>query len=188
MPLDVTSLRPDALVAAGYKWLLGPFSLGYLYLDPAMHDGEPLEENWILRAGSEDFSALVDYHEEYLPGARRFDVGQRTNIQFTPMSLAAIQQLLDRTVPRVAATLRGRTDQMLARVETLGLATPPLDERAPHMFGLELPPVSAQRAATALTDAKVIAGMRGSSLRISPHLHNSQEDVDRLMDALASAV
>jgi selenocysteine lyase/cysteine desulfurase len=188
MPLDVAALRPDAVVAVGYKWLLGPYSLGYLYLDRGLHDGEPLEENWILRHGSEDFSRLVDYSDEYLPGARRFDVGQRTNFQLTPMALAAIQQLLDWTVPRVAATLRARTDEIASRGEGLGLTAPPPDARASHMLGLELPPEAARRVAGALTEAKVIASMRGSSLRISPHLHNNPEDVDRLVDALASAV
>jgi selenocysteine lyase/cysteine desulfurase len=188
MPIDVSALRPDAVVAVGYKWLLGPFSLGYLYLDPALHDGEPLEENWILRAGSEDFGGLVFYQDEYLPGARRFDVGQRTNFQLTPMALAAIQQLLDWTVPRIAATLQARTEEITARAEDLGLSVPPFDASAPHMLGLELPPEAARQAPGALAKAKVIASMRGSSLRISPHLHNNQEDVDRLLDAVASAV
>ena len=187
IPLDVAALRPDAVVAVGYKWLLGPFGLGYLYLDPSLHDGEPLEENWILRAGAEDFSR-VDYEDDYLPGARRFDVGQRTNFQLTPMALAAIQQLLDWTVPRVAATLQARTNEITARAEGLGLTAPPPDMRAPHMFGLELPPKADRQAAAALTEAKVIASMRGSSLRISPHLHNGQEDVDRLLDALGAAI
>jgi len=188
LQLDVAALRPDALVTVGYKWLLGPSSLGYLYLDPALHDGEPLEENWILRVGSEDFSQLVDYHDEYLPGARRFDVGQRTNFLLTPMALAAIQQLLDWTVPKIAATLQARTDEIATRAEELGLAAPPSDARAAHMVGLELPPQSVREAAAALAEAKVVASMRGSSLRISPHLHNNQADVDRLLDALASAV
>jgi selenocysteine lyase/cysteine desulfurase len=187
MPLDVAALRPVAVVAVGYKWLLGPFSLGYLYLDPSLHAGEPLEENWILRAGSEDFSR-VDYEDDYLPGARRFDVGQRTNFQLTPMALAAIQQLLDWTVPRVAATLQERTEEIAARAEGLGLTAPPPDARARHMLGLELPPEAARQAAAALADANIIASMRGSSLRISPHLHNSKEDVDRLLDTLGSAV
>ncbi len=188
MPLDVAALRPEAMVAVGYKWLLGPFSLGYLYLDPGLHNGEPLEENWILRAGSDDFSALSDDQDEYLPGARRFDVGQRTNFQLTPMALAAIQQLLDWTVPRVAATLQARTDEIAARAEGLGLTAPPSDARAPHMLGLELPPAAARRVVAALTESKVIASVRGPSLRISPHLHNNQEDVDRLLDAVASTV
>ena len=60
LPLDVTALRPDALVAVGYKWLLGPYSLGYLYLDPSLHGGEPLEENWImLHNNDEDVRRLI---------------------------------------------------------------------------------------------------------------------------------
>jgi selenocysteine lyase/cysteine desulfurase len=188
MPLDVAALRPDALVAVGYKWLLGPYSLGFLYLDPAFHDWEPLEENWILRAGSDDFSTLVDYRDEYLPGARRFDVGQRTNFQLTPVALAALQQLLDWTVPRVAATLKARTDEIAGRAEALGLRVPPPEARAPHMLGVELPPEAARQAGAALAQARVVASMRGSSLRISPHLHNNQEDVDRLIDVLGSSV
>ena len=155
---------------------------------PSLHEGEPLEENWIARAGSEDFSRLVDYRDEYAPGARRFDVGERTNFQLTPMSLAAIEQLLDWTVPRIEATLKGRTDEIVARTETLGLIAPSLEARAPHMVGLEFPPEAARRVAAALAETSVIASVRGSSLRIAPHLHNSQEDIDHLVDAVASAV
>jgi selenocysteine lyase/cysteine desulfurase len=53
MPLDIGALRPDFLVAVGYKWLLGPFSVGYLYVAEQHRFGEPLEENWINRVGSE---------------------------------------------------------------------------------------------------------------------------------------
>ncbi len=188
MPLDVATLRPDALVAVGYKWLLGPLSLSYLYLDPGLQEGEPLEENWISRAGSEDFSSLVDYHDNYLQGARRFDVGQRTSFQLAPMSLAALQQLMDWSVPRIASTLRARTEEIATRGEELGLRAPPVEARAPHMLGLKLPPEAARRAAAALAEANVVASIRGSSLRISPHLHNDGRDVGRLLDALASAV
>jgi selenocysteine lyase/cysteine desulfurase len=188
MPLDVAALRPDAVVAVGYKWLLGPYSLGYLYLDPILQDGQPLEENWIARAGSEDFGRLVDYRDDYLPGARRFDVGERTNFQLVPMSLAALRQILDWTVPRIAATLRERTDEIVARTAELGVTTAAENERAPHMLGLAFPPEAARRVAAELAASSVIASVRGSSLRIAPHLHNSSEDVDRLKDAVASAV
>jgi selenocysteine lyase/cysteine desulfurase len=188
LSLDVGSLLPDAVVAVGYKWLLGPFSLGYLYLHPRFHNGEPLEENWLLRAGSEDFSRLVDYQGDYLPGSRRFDVGQRTNFQLTPMALVAIQQLLDWTVSSVTETLQIRTNEIATEAEGFGLRTTPTDERAPHILGVEIPPEAADRVATALSKANVVASMRGSSLRISPHLHNNDEDVSRLIDAIGSVV
>src|SRR4030095_1851109 len=84
IPLDLAAVRPDYLVSVGYKWLLGPFALGYLYVAEDRCDGVPLEENWISRLGSEDFGALPDYQDRYQPGARRFDVGQRTPFETTP--------------------------------------------------------------------------------------------------------
>jgi selenocysteine lyase/cysteine desulfurase len=188
IPLDVAALRPDAVVAVGYKWLLGPFSLSYLYVGERFQGGEPLEENWILRDGAEDFSSLVDYRDEYLPGARRFDVGQRTSFHLVPMALAALEQLLDWGVPRITATLRARTDGIAAGAERLGLEAPPPDARGPHMLGLEFPREAAERVAAALAGSSVIASLRGSSLRVAPHLHNDDRDVERLLAALASAL
>lgn len=188
MPLDVSRLRPDFVVAVGYKWLLGPFGLGCLYVDERYRDGEPLEENWINRAGSDDFAALVDYTEEYRPGSRRFDVGERTNFGLVPMAIAAAEQLLEWTVIELAASLRGVTDQIAQCATSLGLMTPARDQRAPHMLGVDLPREVAWALAQKLRDSAVIASVRGSSLRIAPHLHITQGDVDRLLNVMRTAV
>jgi selenocysteine lyase/cysteine desulfurase len=187
MPLDISRLRPDFVVAVGYKWLLGPFGLGCLYVDERHRDGEPLEENWINRAGSDDFAALVDYTDEYRPGARRFDVGQRTNFGLVPMAIAAAEQLLGWTIAGISASLRGLTDQIAQHAGSLGLATADRDQRGPHMLGIELPREMARAMAQHLSDRGVLASVRGSSLRIAPHLHVTQNDVDRLLSAITAA-
>ncbi|HWW09579.1 MAG TPA: aminotransferase class V-fold PLP-dependent enzyme [Candidatus Acidoferrales bacterium] len=188
MPLDVATLKPDAIVSVGYKWLLGPYSLGYLYLDEHLHDGEPLEENWIMRTGSEDFSSLIDYWDEYRPGAQRFDVGERSNFQLVPMATAAIQQLLEWTVPRIAETLQLRTNSIAEQATALGLSASPPEARGPHMLGVELPRAAARQVAAALDASRVVVSARGSSLRIAPHLHTSEQDIERLMSVIASAL
>jgi selenocysteine lyase/cysteine desulfurase len=187
MPLDLAAIRPDYLVTVGYKWLLGPFGLGYLYVAAERRDGRPLEENWISRRGSEDFAGLVDYQERYQPGARRFDVGQRTHFETTPMAVAALRQLLDWGVPRVAATLARLTGRIQQQVEAQGL-TLTSRARGPHLLGVRLPARARRRVAAALTDAGVFAGVRGASLRVSPHLWTTERDIDRLVAALAGAV
>jgi selenocysteine lyase/cysteine desulfurase len=187
MPLDLAAARPDFLVSVGYKWLLGPFGLGYLYVAPQHRDGVPLEENWISRLGSQDFTRLVDFQDRYQPGARRFDVGQRTHFETTPMAIAALRQLLDWEVPRVAATLRQTTDRIEEQVRALGLGLTSPD-RGPHLLGILLPAPARRRVAAALTRAGVFAGLRGSSLRVSPHLWTTGEDVGRLVVALANAL
>jgi selenocysteine lyase/cysteine desulfurase len=186
MPLDLAAIRPDYLVTVGYKWLLGPFALGYLYVAERHRDGVPLEENWISRLGSEDFAALVDYQDRYQPGARRFDVGQRSHLETTPMAVAALRQLLDWEVPRIAATLGRLTGRIQREVEAIGLRLTSSD-RVPHMLGIGLPGKAHGAVAAALADAGVHVGVRGSSLRVSPHLWTTDQDVERLVGALTKA-
>ena len=185
MPLDIGELQPDFLVSVGYKWLLGPFSAGYLYVAEEHRQGEPLEENWIQRAGSEDFARLVEYRDEYQPGARRFDGGARTKFELTPMAIAALEQIVEWEVPRIAATLARRTSEIAQRAVDLGLDPVPDGQRGPHLLGLRLPERARGRALSALADVNCFAAVRGSSLRISPHLHTTDADVERLCEGLA---
>ena len=184
MPLDLAAVRPDFLVAAGYKWLLGPYSLGYLYVDESRRDGRPLEHNWIARAGSDDFARLVDYADEFAPGARRFDVGERSNFVLVPMALAALQQLASWTVPVVAATIGALTERVATGASSLGYRASPARLRGPHMLGLRavsgVPPGLGAR----LAGERVHVSVRGDSIRVSPHVYNTTEDVDRLLAAL----
>jgi selenocysteine lyase/cysteine desulfurase len=187
MPLDVGELQPDFLVSVGYKWLLGPFGVGYLYVAEEHREGEPLEENWISRAGSEDLARLVDYSDEYQPGARRFDVGARTKFELTPMAIAALEQIAEWEVPRIASTLAQRTSEIARRAAGLGLEPIPDEQRGPHLLGVRLPERARGTVLSALADLNCFVALRGSSLRIAPHLHTTDEDVDRLIEGLAQA-
>lgn len=188
MPLDVQRLQPLAVVVVGYKWLLGPYSFGYMYVAPELQGGEPLEEGWVVRSQADDFTRLVEYSDEYMPGARRFDVGERTNFLLTPLAIAAIGQLLEWTPERIGMTIRQRTDAIAAGVERLGLAVPPRDDRGPHMLGVGMPRETAERVSRALRAARVSVSVRGDSIRIAPHLHNNEADVDRLLTAIETAL
>jgi selenocysteine lyase/cysteine desulfurase len=188
MPLDIGELQPDFLVTVGYKWLLGPFSVGYLYVSEKHRRGEPLEENWIVRAGSEDFARLVDYRDEYQPGARRFDVGERTKFELVPMAIAALEQIVEWQVPRVTEALAARTSDIARRAARLGMDPVPEGERGPHLLGLCLPEPVRARAISALASVSCFAAMRGASLRISPHLHVTDDDMERLFDGLELAI
>lgn len=187
VPLDVRALRPDFVVSVGYKWLLGPFGRRYLWVAPQHRDGTPLEENWIARAESEDFARLVDYRDDYQPGARRFDQGQRTLFELTPMAIAAAEQLLAWGIERIATKLRATTETILMRVAALGLEPRAID-RGPHLFGLTLPEPARVRIVPALAEARCFAAMRGSSLRLAPHLHTTETDIERLLTALGSVM
>ena len=186
LPLDLAAVRPDFLVCAGYKWLLGPYSLGYLYIAPQHRQGRPLEYNWIAREGSEDFARLVDYRPGYQPGARRFDMGERSNFALLPVSIVGLEQLLAWGVEDIAATLAARTAAIALRAARLGLSASPPALRAGHYLGLRFPQGMPDGLPERLAKEQVHVSLRGDSLRVTPHLYNHDGDVERLFGVLAA--
>ena len=184
LPLDIADIEPDFAVAPCYKWLLGPYSLGFMYAAPRWREGDPLEEGWIARKQSEDFARLVDYQSEYQPGARRFDMGERANFHLMPMARAALEQILDWGVEEIAATLAARTGEIAERARALGLRASAPHLRAGHYLGLRFPEAPPADLVDRLRAHNVYVSLRGDSMRVTPHLYNTDEDVERFFAAL----
>ncbi len=187
--IDVEALGPDALVVAGYKWLLGPYSLSLAWFGERYLDGIPLEETWIGRRGSENFAGLVDYADDYQPGALRFDVGQRSNFALVPALSASLELVLEWRPERVAAYCTALMDGAFARLRELGLRVEEAAWRSPHLFGLGLPPgTDPGRLERSLARHRVGVSFRGSSVRVSPNIYNTRDDVEALVAAFKEAL
>ena len=187
-PFDVSEVRPDFLVAASYKWLLGPYGIGFMYVGEKYREGNPIEHNWINRRGSQDFSGLVAYEDAFQPGARRYDVGERSNFALLPMAAVALQQLIDWEVDNVSETIGALTDLIEEKAEELGVVAVPKGRRARHLIGLKLGTGAPHNLARRLTDHNVFVSVRGESVRVAPNLYNTEEDVDRFLDVLGRVV
>ena len=186
MPFDLEAVQPDALVCAGYKWLLGGYGMGAMVLGDRFASGRPLEENWIARAGSKAFSELTNYEDAYAPGAVRFDVGERSNPILLPMLAAGLEQILEWTVEAIQERCEFLADRVVTGARQLGYGAEEAPARAGHLFGLAPPPnVSLSDVHAAITAHKVSVSYRGAAIRVSPHVYNDEGDVDALLDALA---
>lgn len=184
VPFSVAEIQPDFVAAIAHKWLLGPYSMGYCYVDPKWQNGSALEENWLNRAGSEDFSRLVDYQEGYQTGARRYDVGEVSNFILSPIAAAALEQILEWGVEEIAETLRSKTDAIADRARGMGLLVAEREFRAPHMIGITKPGGFSGELPNLLAKDKVYVSVRGASVRVAPHLYTNDEEIDRLFAAL----
>jgi selenocysteine lyase/cysteine desulfurase len=187
-PFDVSEVRPDFLVAASYKWLLGPYGIGFMYVGERYREGSPIEHNWVNRRGSQNFSGLVAYEDAFQPGARRYDVGERSNFALLPMAAVALQQLIDWEVDNVSETIGALTDLIEEKAGELGVAAIPKGRRVRHLIGLKLGTGAPDDLARRLTDHNVFVSVRGESVRVAPNLYNTEEDVDRFFDVLGQVV
>ncbi|GFK95287.1 Isopenicillin N epimerase [Fundidesulfovibrio magnetotacticus] len=188
MPFDMAAARPDFLTASGHKWLLGPYGASFCWAAPQWRGGEPLEENWLNREGSEDFSRLTEYRDAYRPGARRYDVGEASNFILMPMAAASLGLIQEWGVAGIAATLSGITRRLALTGQAFGLTPTPAAERAPHLLGLRLAHGKAAPVAAAMAREGVHVSPRGATLRLAPHLHVNDADLTRFADALARAL
>jgi selenocysteine lyase/cysteine desulfurase len=184
LPFSVRDVQPDFAVAASYKWLLGPYSVGFLYVAPKWHGGMPLEENWIQRANARDFSTLILYTENYDAGARRFDMGERSNFALLPAAVRAMKQLLDWGVAQISETAGALNRQLAEAAADLGFSAPAEPLRAPHYLALRRKEAIPKQLPEMLAREKVFVSVRGSSIRVTPHVYNTVEDGERLIACL----
>lgn len=189
LPFDVGTVRPDVLVCAGYKWMFGPYGTALAYFSKSVHDGVPLEENWITRRNSERFSSLVDYEDQYQPGAIRYDAGERSNFILLPMMAAALELVLKWSPEAIQEYCRGLTHELFREARDMGYRIEDEGGRGAHLFGIRLPAdIPPERLRETLDAHGVAVSVRGSAVRISPHVYNDAADVEALRDALAAAV
>jgi selenocysteine lyase/cysteine desulfurase len=184
MPLPLDEVQPDFLVASGYKWLLCPYGFALLFVAERWRNARPLEETWVARDNARDFAALANYSENYLPGARRFDVGETCTPTILPGAIAALEQIEEWGVANIAETLKEINERIAALLERHGFILPEPAHRSPHLFGARMPADFPKDLVAELRARNVYVSQRSNSIRIAPHLHCSASDVDRFQEAL----
>lgn len=187
-PFDFAAVRPDLLICASYKWCLGPYQYGFAVLGERLLQGKPVEDTWIGREGAEDFAGLVNYQDGYRAGARRFDAGEHSNMVAVPMLTESLRQILAWGVENISAYCASLVDEVRGALADSPFALPPPEDHTPHMFGIHMPEAAdIPRILAELKRREIYVSQRGSSVRVSPHVYNTADDMGALAEALLAA-
>ena len=181
-PIDIKTFDPDFLFSVGYKWQLGPYGMSYMYVADRHLNGKPLENNWVNRKSSEDFTRLTEYASEYLVGARRYDSGQHSQFALVPMAIEAMKTLNEITPEKIFAHIKGLNEHLVQGIQNLGFEVVPAQRRTGHMIGARGPVgICVKNLCGRLRDKNIYVSVRCNSLRISPHIYNTQQDIEKLL-------
>ena len=182
LPFSVQEIEPDALICGGYKWLLGPYSIGVAYYSDAFNNGTPIEHNWMNKYNSEDFTRLTNYEDRYQEKAARYSVGESSNFILTPMMTKAIEQLIAWQPKNIQEYCKHISQSTVQKLRELGCFIEDDSYRAHHLFGIYLPEnIPLEEIKKILKRENIIVSYRGKAIRISCNVYNTEKDFEKLV-------
>ncbi len=189
LPFSVNEIKPDAVICAGYKWLMGPYALGLAYYGEHFNNGTPIEENWINRKNSEDFANLVNYEDEYKEAANRYNMGEMSNFNLVPMLTRTIEQLIEWTPQSIQDYCNDITKEAISELRLMNCFIEEDEYRAKHLFGVKLADnMNINRLQEEFKANNVFVSVRGEYIRVSPHVFNTKADLQVLVNCFRLAV
>jgi len=189
-PFDIKDAAVDAVVGVGFKWLCGPYGTGFAWIRPELL--ETLEFNnayWqVLLPG--DYLAK-DGGELTLRdnvGARRYDVfGTANFFNFYPLA-GSVEYLLDVGIEAIGDHNQRLVDRFIAgmdedRYRLLSPTGGP--ERSTLVYFSHREPERNGDVFRALQRRGIDISFRQGKLRAAPHIYNTSDDIDRLLEGLS---
>jgi selenocysteine lyase/cysteine desulfurase len=181
MKIDVRSLDPDFLVFPTYKWLLGPYGRAFLYVAKRRQDGVPLEQTSYGRRAITSERESYYRDTEFVAGARRFDMGERDHFISLEMASVGMEMMAQWGCDAVQGRLRVLTARLADGLRNGGVTIPDAAVRVPHILSLHFPTGMPERLIERLAAEQIYVAPRIGRVRISPHVYNDEEDIDRFV-------
>ncbi len=180
--IDVKTLDPDFLIFPTYKWVLGPYGRAFMYVAKRRQNGVPLEQISASRKAVSAEDTIYFRDTAYVEGARRYDMGERDHFISMEMAAVGMEMMAAWGNEPIVARLSMLTDRLADGLANSGVRVLDRKLRAPHVLSLQFPQGMAQDLPKKLAAENVYAAPRLGRLRISPHVYNDEEDVDRFVE------
>ena len=180
--IDVKALDPDFLIFPTYKWVLGPYGRAFMYVAKRRQDGVPLEQTSAARKAVSAEDTIYFRDIAYAEGARRYDMGERDHFISMEMAAVGMEMMAGWGNEAIVARLSMLTDRLADGLANSGVRVIDKKLRAPHVLSLQFPNGMAPDLPKKLAAENVHAAPRLGRLRISPHVYNDEEDVDRFVE------
>jgi len=192
LPMKVRELGADFVVCAGYKWLLGPFGTGFFWIKhELLAHIRPAPFYWMAVEGSDNFAKLNFADPKPADSAKRWDAPEwASHFNFNLVGLdASLEFVLRMGAETVEKHNRGLIEFMYERLpKDRCVPASPLDaaRRGPYGCFAARSPEKTAELYQKLRKENVIVSLREGNIRVSPHLYNTERDIDRLISVITA--
>ncbi len=187
-PIDVEAFGVDAIVCAGYKWLLGPYGIGFCWIDPDLRKTLKLNQSyWVSAMSDEDLKSeeALEYRDSQ--SARKYDMFGTANFFNTVPFTASIDWLMDIGIDTVKAHNDELTDRLINGLDlTKYQWISPTDPQKRSALAVisAVDPARNEAIHQSLAGQGLHTALWKNNIRITPHIYNTPEDMDLLLSQL----
>ena len=179
---DLQAIQADFVVADGHKWMLAPEGLALFYCRDTLRDQLQLHEfGWHMVDKPYDFNQT-----DWKPAttAQRFECGSPNMMGVTALN-ASLDVLFEVGLDRVEKAVLHNSYYLfeaLSAMDNVELLSPGSSSRRAGIVTFNKSNVSTDTLYSHLVENGVICAPRGGGIRLSPHFHNSEEQLDKAID------
>lgn len=189
-PLNVGDVPVDALTCVGFKWLCGPYGTGFCWIRPDIRETLRYNKAYWLSMQTADDLGKENAEPQIRAGlgARKYDIfGTANFFNYMPWT-ASIEYLLEKGVENIRDYDQRLVSRFIAGLDRdafdLLSAEEESDRRSTLVFISHRRRDRNQAVYDGLRERGVYVAYRSGSLRIAPHLFNTDSDVDRAIEVL----
>ncbi len=184
IPVDVQAEFVDAAAGACHKWLLTPEGVGFLYLsDRARERIKPTLVGWISVPDPDDYG---NFSQGWNRGTLAWETGTGPAALIHGLE-QSIKLLTQTGIECIQSHLETLTDYLCERLANKPyriVSSRKQNEKSQIVCIQHTGNLSSMDLYSHLKDRGIITAPRGDRLRISPHLYNTPEEIEALVNAL----
>lgn len=183
VPVDLAATPVDILASGGQKWLLSPWGSGFVYVRKELLSVvDPAVTGWMAFEGTDDFGRLTDYNPRLRSDARRFEMITLPYQDFAGFN-TSVGMLLDIGIEAVARHIASLHAPLVAWARRRGVRiSSPVGAHGSGIVCVAVP--NPAKTYKAIRAQGVVAGVREGAIRISPHLFNTMDEMERVVGML----
>ena len=207
---DISLIQPTFMAVSVHKWLLGPFGLSIIYLDPSFHATfQPIEfhERSLIHSHNKSWDEIGSMHkvygypQSYESGARKIDSGGHPNPIIIPMIYESLKLIKKFEILKIENYLHNLLNILIETIKSNEFLTEcisiPNINNYKHFIGLKLTKefqlkynnnITFSEINIELIKLNIYVAVRYGSLRIAPYIYHTSNDMIEFVSKLEIAI
>jgi len=183
--IDVKRCNVGVLTAGGQKWLLAPFGTGFLYCSQDVMKSVATQfAGWLsVKTMDRAFESIVGIPFELVEDARRFEIGTLAYQDLAGFR-ESLRLILSVGVTQIQKHVLGLLDILIEELKRLPviIRSPLAPERRSGILSFSCNDSTSLKLS--FRTEHIVVSERERAIRISPHLYNNAQDMEKLCRVL----